>query len=59
MSSKYQVLGKHLLTPTSIEGQQLRYCGVGAGFDDVIVDGDLDALKVTTALVSYTLDERD
>ena len=27
------------------EGQQLRYCGVGAGFDDVIIDGDADALK--------------
>ena len=27
------------------EGQQLRYCGVGAGFDDVIIDGDLDAMK--------------
>ncbi|KIP10452.1 hypothetical protein PHLGIDRAFT_33845 [Phlebiopsis gigantea 11061_1 CR5-6] len=29
----------------SAQGQQLRYCGVGAGFDDVIVDGDLEALK--------------
>lgn len=29
-----------------LEGQQLRYCGVGAGFDDVIVDGNLDELKV-------------
>ena len=29
----------------SAQGQQLRYCGVGAGFDDVIVDGDLDAMK--------------
>ena len=29
----------------SAEGQQLRYCGVGAGFDDTIVDGNLDALK--------------
>lgn len=28
------------------EGQQLRYCGVGAGFDDVIVDGNVDELKV-------------
>lgn len=27
------------------EGQQLRYCGVGAGFDDTIVDGNLDELK--------------
>lgn len=27
------------------EGQQLRYCGVGAGFDDVIIDGNLDELK--------------
>ncbi|KAI0073872.1 hypothetical protein K474DRAFT_1666080 [Panus rudis PR-1116 ss-1] len=29
----------------SAQGQQLRYCGVGAGFDDVIVDGNLDELK--------------
>lgn len=27
------------------EGQQLRYCGVGAGFDDIIIDGNLDELK--------------
>ena len=30
----------------SAEGQQLRYCGVGAGFDDVIVDGNLEEMKV-------------
>ena len=29
----------------AIEGQQLRYCGVGAGFDDIIVDGNLDEMK--------------
>ncbi|THG96203.1 hypothetical protein EW026_g5580 [Hermanssonia centrifuga] len=29
----------------SAQGQQLRYCGVGAGFDDVIVDGNLDEMK--------------
>ncbi|KAI0090249.1 hypothetical protein BDY19DRAFT_939199 [Irpex rosettiformis] len=29
----------------SAQGQQLRYCGVGAGFDDVIIDGNLDELK--------------
>ncbi|THH31451.1 hypothetical protein EUX98_g2754 [Antrodiella citrinella] len=29
----------------SAQGGQLRYCGVGAGFDDVIVDGNLDELK--------------
>ncbi len=28
------------------EGQQLRYCGVGAGFDDVIIDGNPDEMKV-------------
>lgn len=32
------------------EGQQLRYCGVGAGFDDVIVDGNLDEMKVRQPL---------
>ncbi|KAI0714432.1 hypothetical protein C8T65DRAFT_644304 [Cerioporus squamosus] len=29
----------------SAQGQQLRYCGVGAGFDDVIIDGNPDELK--------------
>jgi hypothetical protein len=35
-----------LTSKLTIEGQQLRYCGVGAGFDDIIVDGDLEAMKV-------------
>ncbi|OBZ72306.1 Apoptosis-inducing factor 1 [Grifola frondosa] len=26
-------------------GQQLRYCGIGAGFDDVIIDGNTDEMK--------------
>ncbi|KAI0926250.1 hypothetical protein AcW1_008468 [Taiwanofungus camphoratus] len=29
----------------SSQGQQLRYCGVGAGFDDVIIQGDPDEMK--------------
>ncbi|KAJ3486827.1 hypothetical protein NLI96_g3958 [Meripilus lineatus] len=29
----------------SAQGQQLRYCGVGAGYDDIIIDGNLDELK--------------
>ena len=29
-----------------VEGQQLRYCGVGAGFDDVYIDGNPEELKV-------------
>ncbi|EKM58472.1 uncharacterized protein PHACADRAFT_252817 [Phanerochaete carnosa HHB-10118-sp] len=29
----------------SAQGQQLRYCGVGAGFDDIIVDGNLEEMK--------------
>lgn len=36
---------KFLILPF-IEGQQLRYCGVGAGYDDIIIDGSLDDLKV-------------
>lgn len=28
------------------EGQQLRYCGVGVGFDDVYIDGNPAELKV-------------
>ena len=38
-------LPKFLISPF-IEGQQLRYCGVGAGYDDIIIDGSLDDLKV-------------
>jgi len=29
----------------SAQGQQLRYCGTGAGYDDVIIKGDPDVLK--------------
>lgn len=29
----------------SAQGQQLRYCGVGSGYDDVIIDGNPDELK--------------
>ncbi|EMD31273.1 hypothetical protein CERSUDRAFT_89128 [Gelatoporia subvermispora B] len=29
----------------SAQGQQLRYCGVGAGFDDVIINGSTDEMK--------------
>ncbi|KAF9790471.1 hypothetical protein BJ322DRAFT_1104126 [Thelephora terrestris] len=29
------------------QGQNLRYCGIGAGYDDVIIDGSLDELKFT------------
>jgi len=27
------------------QGQNLRYCGVGFGYDDIIIDGNLDELK--------------
>ncbi|KAI0324656.1 hypothetical protein GY45DRAFT_1262449 [Cubamyces sp. BRFM 1775] len=29
----------------SAQGQQLRYCGVGAGYDDVIIDGNPEEMK--------------
>ena len=32
------------------EGQNLRYCGIGTGFDDVIITGNLDELKVCIGL---------
>lgn len=32
------------------EGQQLRYCGVGAGYDEVFVDGSADEMKVRANL---------
>lgn len=35
----------------SAQGQQLRYCGVGAGFDDVIVKGSPEEMKAS----AYTL----
>jgi len=34
-----------------VEGQNLRYCGIGAGYDDVIIDGNLDELKVCVDLL--------
>jgi hypothetical protein len=33
----------------SSEGQQLRYCGSGFGYDDVIIMGDPDDMKVRLA----------
>ena len=30
---------------SGVEGQQLRYCGVGAGYDDVIIDGSTEEMK--------------
>ena len=29
----------------SAQGQQLRYCGVGAGFDEVIINGSTEEMK--------------
>ena len=34
----------YLTTP--LEGQQLRYCGSGVGYDDVIIDGNPEEMKV-------------
>ncbi len=40
-----------------VEGQQLRYCGVGAGFEEVIIDGNLDELKVGISFrMTYNFD---
>jgi hypothetical protein len=30
---------------TSVEGQQLRYCGIGSGFDDIYIQGNPGELK--------------
>lgn len=30
---------------TFIEGQQLRYCGIGSGFDDIYIQGNPGELK--------------
>ena len=32
----------------SAQGQQLRYCGVGAGFEDVIIKGNPQEMKAST-----------
>ena len=32
-----------------VEGQQLRYCGVGHGYDRVIIKGNVDEMKVRLA----------
>lgn len=29
-----------------VEGQQLRYCGIGEGYDDIIIQGSPDEMKV-------------
>ena len=34
-----------ILVWTPAEGQQLRYCGIGSGFDDVYIQGNLEELK--------------
>ena len=34
-----------ILVWTSAEGQQLRYCGIGLGFDDVYIQGNPGELK--------------
>lgn len=39
-----------VITPMFIcvaEGQQLRYCGIGHKYDDVIIKGNVDELKVS------------
>jgi hypothetical protein len=35
-----------------VEGQQLRYCGNGVGYDDVIIKGNPDDMKVSVLLKS-------
>ena len=32
------------------EGQQLRCCGVGAGYDDIIIDGNPEEMKVSASV---------
>jgi hypothetical protein len=34
------------------EGQQLRYCGVGADFEEVIIQGNSDDLKVSNVIIT-------
>lgn len=29
-----------------VEGQQLRYCGIGVGYDDIIIKGNPEEMKV-------------
>ena len=38
-------------SPLVAEGQNLRYCGIGSGYDDVIIHGNLDELKVCVGCV--------
>jgi hypothetical protein len=37
------------------EGQQLRYCGVGAQFEDVIIKGNPGEMKVSFQLLSIRI----
>lgn len=32
---------------SNVVGQQLRYCGIGHQYDDVIIEGDPGAMKVS------------
>jgi apoptosis-inducing factor 3 len=35
----------HVLIGANIEGQQLRYCGVGVGYDDIYIQGNPAEMK--------------
>lgn len=37
---------REMLTPVPTVGSQLRYCGVGHGYDDIKIDGNPADLKV-------------
>jgi len=39
----------------SAQGQQLRYCGVGAGFEDVIIVGNPDEMEVAASMQACQL----
>lgn len=45
MSTELRWMGIHA-HGECIEGQQLRYCGIGVGFEDVIIDGNPEEMKV-------------
>jgi hypothetical protein len=40
-----RTLPERALTEDLIEGQQLRYCGVGLGYDDIYIQGNPAELK--------------
>lgn len=43
---RFTEVGVIVFRALAVEGQNLRYCGTGTGYDSISIDGNLDELKV-------------